>query len=225
MLRYFVVRISLCQNNIDSAIDSAIDSTRMTTTRNPAITRTIGHPADTLPDRPVSGIQQPQGPQSCRPAPRENGPPNNTTSASALRQRPPKQSRRQTALRNRRQIHQHRLRRRPSHPRLTATMRLLAQLATRASFPSHPWATFLPSAEHCVQRYGGAVKATPLRGRRRRALTAPPKPHNRRPLPGKEHHRKQLTEDALGRNPIPVARNDTRNQKGPHRTSPPSRTP
>jgi hypothetical protein len=32
----------------------------MTTTRKPAITRTISHPADTLPDRPATGTQQPQ---------------------------------------------------------------------------------------------------------------------------------------------------------------------
>jgi hypothetical protein len=32
----------------------------MTTTRKPAITRTVAHPADTLPDRPAPRIQQTQ---------------------------------------------------------------------------------------------------------------------------------------------------------------------
>jgi len=34
----------------------------MTTTRKPAITRTIGHPADAIPDRPTSGITEPPKP-------------------------------------------------------------------------------------------------------------------------------------------------------------------
>ncbi|WP_136246258.1 hypothetical protein [Mycobacterium intracellulare] len=36
----------------------------MTTTRKPAITRTIGHPADAIPDRPASDSIEPPKPRS-----------------------------------------------------------------------------------------------------------------------------------------------------------------